>query len=476
MFQFLNKLKRVISNKDELNNFHKQSNLNYHKYLEKLIISFEKAYYVRLFQSYAYDDGTDMLINFNSSLQGYISDLDSLFKLTLVEIKSKFNSESLFHDNKGLFFIKNLNKKPTKVEYIPDVISIIGDQQTESTKAWVNFDITSIFHPGILFNLITKECLVVLQKNTNIAGSFERMVDEWNNSLKLLDNSKLLKKYHDRFSITNATIEYYILELIRFKLIFNSDFELFYFWHTIQICQSTPQYEENWELHEDFLCFEISRLAFIHIIKLGQKMSFSNFAENSSKESITKFLNYNPFSRSIHKKNHILWKKWSFHIYKHLIEFISNEEVYNLFVSKFDTFIFNKDYNENDNKEVTLLKDFYNYINDSNEISSLSNVCIQLMNKYMNEIKDKYREVRIFTGWKNNTNTNSSYYYGKNKNDYPLYANTSGGLWFRGEDEELDYNRINFSYASIISHLIYKYKLLSLKEQLKAPSYQTIFE
>lgn len=409
---------------------------NIQHFFEELVSNYEKAYYVRMIHNLHHEDGSEILINFNTSLPGYISSIDSIVKLTSSFIEMSITDNRFKHNC---------------------VVSILDNIRSISSKHFANFDLTSSLTPGLFFSYLSKEVFVLLFKDSSIrtyANSITYILqDEWQKSIQNSGanfNIELL----NISQYSETTLDYFIIDYLRFVYFYNSDFNLYNFWFKATLLQVSTHYEINGLLNEKQWFLEIMRLAFI--FKLSEN-------ENNKEE----FLKLNPFDEDLYKLNHLIWKKLadsSFNIVNSFINiFSSNNQEYlkRLFDVSLSVYKINKlSYD-------TLKNKIFNLGRSSEEIdlNTLGVLIIQLINCYFVEVGEMFKYNVILLHDSGCTDLQllkkkKEKDIEKEKEKINLFASATGGFWLHKNDIQ-KYNKINFEYMELISHIAYMYKLTS---------------
>ena len=261
--------------------------------VEAMIDNYENANIVRAIQPFGHDNGLELLINYNSNIQNFISDIDSLLKLTIGGINKFVSSDpELFHDTFAL------------MDYM----------RPNSNVYFTNFHLLDVFSPVNLFNYMIQESLVVLmKKDRNLAyhANFtaKNLTDKY---LSYFENTQNKNIYSDLikiiFTYNNNQIQYLLKDYARYKVFFCSGsnekkevFDKYYFCQMLNVMQNSTMYLTNGELNEKQAICEITRLLLIFLIEF----------DLSEKKLLEIFLTYNPYSEDKRTNGYIIWRKLS---------------------------------------------------------------------------------------------------------------------------------------------------------------------
>ncbi len=421
-------MKPDISNMDIMNSIKIQN------WFSEIISKFEKAYHVRLMHNFNFNEGNEIFVNYNSSIQGFVSDIDAIMKQVVGDIF------------KLLFNKKNLSAH---------IICIIDQSQTKSDRYFCNFEMTSTIHPGLLFNFISKEAFVVVSRYNCFVREFDQPIDSiyimWENYLNSkISNHWFIKRFEKALYNQSVNVRYYFMDLIRCLIFFtndkDADFELFAFWHNATILQTSINYAPNKRLSEYEFGIEISRLIFIYLITNNN----SEPAEKST--SFKDFLKFNPFDREFQKENNIIWHKMAKELFSLIWDFLETEN------SIFKVKILIR----------TIITDLTRQVKNNENINIHNGVNFEII-KIM---KDYFIKGMDFFGGKLKVNDSSKTekfkkdYLFKNEryNKLPLVCDTQGGFWFTDITRQLQYNKMNFKYAIDLSNLCYQSKFEMFKK------------
>jgi hypothetical protein len=413
--------KKLINDINVIKN--KEDNLTSSKiqfFFTDIIIKFERAYHARLMNNYSFDEGNEIFINYNSSIQNYVSEIDTLMKLSINDLLSNY------------FGIKDVSSH---------VISIIDQTQTLSDRYFCNFDMTSTLHPGLLFNFITKEVLVIISKYDCFNNKFEQysknLFNKWLTYISpKLQKDWFVRRYKEHFVIEGATIKYFILDLMRYYIFFkkgNSDvnsFSRFNFWHNATILQNSINYDQNGRLSEYEFGLEIARSSFIYII---------DEIENDRLPTYQNFLLLNPFNREAHRELYIGWIKMAKNIFDLVFNFIYWEEEKRYAVGITETISVLIKFSTK-KSESDLFDHIYSYFNGAQHFFNDS------------------LKIKIGDG-----KTIKNYLFNSIISDGPINENclvcdTQGGFWFKDISAQLRYNEMNFKVFNEIADICYKTK------------------
>lgn len=453
LYKFLDNVKSEVTEGKHLFNTYVVSSI--HNILEQIINRFDTAYNLRQMHNFYYHKGSEVFVTYNSSLNNLVSDIDSLFKVVTFGIKNLF---SLENDH-----VKN---------ELPSIIATVNYMNSVSDINSVNFEASSIFHPGLLFNLMSKEVFVSLFKDPafieHLLSIENALWDNWKQFIERLSSINPLISEEELFTqsifeknkrITN----YIIIDYLRFREFFNSDFKIFAFWHIATITQSSKHYLSDGTLYESALKFELFRLVIVYYL------SMKSFDTSYNLSIHDEFINKNPFDRNKQLKNHLIWHNISKLVLEFGYEFFTTPIKYDRIKTNLNAIMRSEWTNlQMKNASESERENKLNAIKA--EVSDLSHYLKKVIADYLKETATKFN-------FKNYVKVNSigdnSFLFDRisesQKNDnfvdwQPfIISDSEGGLWFVEPKSQKIYNEYNFNTAILLSEIAYKYKLLSFK-------------
>ena len=232
-FYFIKQFKYIILH--ELQNEKKVDNIE--KRLNEYLISFDKAFYSRMLNTYLFEEMSDIDIDYQSSIQKYLSIYNSI---AIVEAKTMFPEEKYFAK------IVNANLKNT----VGSLISI-------------NFNIHHLTAPEFFIISLHKEILnpYVNAKQSTIKSLFDNIKETLS-----ADALKKLNLYSINDNKNKSLIAYVLIDILRVFVTFGGDFKLYYYFSWYFNLQNASLYKKNGFVGEEHFQFEIKRMLLVAFV------------------------------------------------------------------------------------------------------------------------------------------------------------------------------------------------------------------
>ncbi len=207
-----------------------------HRSLTMFAQYYEHAQRVRLVNNYSFDEISDSVLSHNS-YQQLITSMDNYFKVCYSKLGRPKESAC--------------------------IITRTNQSSITTTARTVNFSVYSLYEPGMLFYLTTKEIQNILYANDNEVGiqvladlnaKYKSLLSEF---FRFNRDAKSLPFYE---SIITIGIEYFITDFYRLRAHFNSRFDVFAFWHISYVYQDARFYNTDGTPNLELISLEIYRL------------------------------------------------------------------------------------------------------------------------------------------------------------------------------------------------------------------------
>lgn len=200
-----------------------------------LIDIFQEGYNIRVLNCYEYEEITDFDLDFNSSIEQLLTTYNSIV-ICLGENIYKRNSQ--------------------KTVYAP--IVRLNLKNTVSNYDSINYSVYNFLAPEFIFFTVLKE---VLNHFTHNQSEAKEEIDEVKSRFyKAIQENRYLMDFLETDSID---FDYYYIDAIRYIMVCNHDFKLFYYWFWTTNFQNASLYDTIGVMKEKHFKTEIFRIMFL---------------------------------------------------------------------------------------------------------------------------------------------------------------------------------------------------------------------
>lgn len=220
-----NDLPKYVSSKDEK----LQSVKTITDLLDQLSKRFELGYSNRIGQSYIMNEITDFNLEFKGGIQQLLSAYDAAYK-SLTNIFGEYGNNY-------------------------SITYVTGDSSIESDIISISLNYFHLFQPSILLSVITHEAANFLLERNKRNSNISTIQDLISTLDKCADNDEY-KHYHD-------VLNYYLVDIIPYRLIYNENFDLFFFWHWHHFIQIPLIYNTKGEVDADIFKETLLRIVLL---------------------------------------------------------------------------------------------------------------------------------------------------------------------------------------------------------------------
>lgn len=201
--------------------------------LNKHISTFEEGYIVRFLNGYQFENISDFDLDFNNSIQQLLSSYGTMI----------YEYGRLFYKDK-YYPILQLNDTDTVSDYL--AIHYFGHHLTS---------------PEFIFASLTKEILNHVKFDND---DYKKLLEDYEKTLPSI-KADINESYFDEMIENNLiSIDYFVIDAIRYKLTYNSSFETYEHWFWSYHFQNSHNFNSNGSFNEHRLKMELFRLLLIY--------------------------------------------------------------------------------------------------------------------------------------------------------------------------------------------------------------------
>lgn len=233
---------KIIHNVDDYENFNSVEEFEYK--LSESFLVFERAFNVRMLNSYRYEDISDINLDFNSSIQ---------------QLLSMYNTLAF---SVGEIFKTDRNNKIISVNYKSTVANVTS----------INYNVYDLLTPEFIFYSLPKEILnyhSAQSKDTNYSQILNELESEFEFLISDFNQTSYSEYLHGFLEAEILDFKYLYIEAIRFFFSFNCNKDCFVYWTWAYAFKTSSAYNITGSFRQR--CFEIELIRIVFTLKLYEQ-------------------------------------------------------------------------------------------------------------------------------------------------------------------------------------------------------------